>query len=96
MNRAAPQDLRIAIAAANAYVSAGVLFVPMPVSTAAEQAARVEEATNRLAEMIKETEMPFPDKSGKPCSFPNCDCPFDAPADLTFNANGCPKKGRAA
>ena len=96
MNRAAPQDLRIAIAAANAYVSAGVLFVPMPVSTAAEQAARVEEATNRLAEMIKETEKPYWDPTGKICSYPDCNCPFDAPADPNWCARGYPKKGGAA
>ncbi len=48
MNRASPADLRKAIAVANAYVKTGILFVPMPVFSKEEQAARVEEAANIL------------------------------------------------
>ncbi|RXZ42666.1 DUF1382 family protein [Crenobacter cavernae] len=51
MNRAFPAQLRKAIEAANAYVKAGILFVPMPVADETEQRQRLAEADARLEEM---------------------------------------------
>ncbi|MDP3440979.1 MAG: DUF1382 family protein [Azonexus sp.] len=56
MNRAHPVDLRKAIAVANVYVKTGILFVPMPVFSKEEQAARVEEAADILDRVAIEAE----------------------------------------
>lgn len=48
MNKASPLDLRKAIEVANIYVKAGILFVPMPVLSEEDHAARVKEADARL------------------------------------------------
>ena len=56
MKKASAGDLNRAINAAFAYMRAGVLFVPMPVSGAGEQARRVGEAAARLEAMISEAD----------------------------------------
>jgi hypothetical protein len=56
MNRASPVDLRKAAEAANTYIKAGVLFVPMPVLSAADHAELVAQANTRLDQIIRETE----------------------------------------
>lgn len=56
MNRASPAQLRKVIEAANAYVKAGILFVPMPVADEAEFHQRLVEADARLETMATEAE----------------------------------------
>ncbi|MEO8644566.1 DUF1382 family protein [Pseudomonas sp.] len=56
MNRASPIDLRKAAEAANTYIKAGVLFVPMPVLSAEDHTELVAQANTRLDQIIRETE----------------------------------------
>ena len=56
MNRAHPADLRKAIEAANVYVRAGILFVPMPVLNADDHAAKVHEAELAIEALLTEAE----------------------------------------
>lgn len=51
MKRANPVDLRRAIEVANAYVKAGILFVPIPVSGIEDFTARANEADEALERM---------------------------------------------
>lgn len=48
MNRASPVDLRKAIAIANEFVKAGILFVPMPVLSEPDHVALVADMSKRL------------------------------------------------
>lgn len=61
MNRASPVDLRKAIEVANAYTKAGILFVPMPVLNEADHHDMVQQASQRLEQIIAETESEQPD-----------------------------------
>lgn len=56
MERAKPADLRKAINAANVYLKAGLLFVPMPVLNDADHAELVRQADQRLDQLIQESE----------------------------------------
>jgi len=56
MNRANPIDLRKAAEAANTYIKAGVLFVPMPALSAIDHANLVAQAASRLDQIIRESE----------------------------------------
>lgn len=56
MNRASPVDLRKAIEVANAYTKAGILFVPMPVLNEADLHVLARQASERLEQIIEETE----------------------------------------
>lgn len=56
MNRASPVDLRKAIEVANAYINAGILFVPMPVLNEADLHILAQQASERLEQIIEETE----------------------------------------
>lgn len=56
MNRAHPADLRRAIEVANAYLKAGILFVPMPVFSKEEMADRVQEAADVLDGLVIDAE----------------------------------------
>ena len=56
MNRASAVDLRKALDAAQQMVQAGILFVPMPVSSREEQSKRIDEADARLEQMAVEIE----------------------------------------
>jgi hypothetical protein len=56
MNRASPVDLRKAAEAANTYIKAGVLFVPMPALSAADHADLVAQAQLRLDQIIRESD----------------------------------------
>lgn len=60
MNRASPVDLRKAIEVANAYTKAGILFVPMPALNEADQRDLVQQASQRLEQIIAETESEQP------------------------------------
>lgn len=51
MNRASPVDLRKAIEAAQAFIKAGILFVPMPVLDEKDQAALQGQMLARLDKM---------------------------------------------
>ena len=56
MNRASPADLRKAIDAANVYVKAGILFVPIPVLNKDDHAAKVLEAELAIERLLTEAE----------------------------------------
>lgn len=56
MERANPADLRKAIEAANTYVKAGILFVPIPVLNKDDHAAKVHEAELAIEALITEAE----------------------------------------
>lgn len=56
MKRANPVDLRRAIEVANAYVKAGILFVPIPVYGIEDFTARANEADQALERMAIEAE----------------------------------------
>jgi hypothetical protein len=56
MNRASPVDLRKAIDAANTYVKAGLLFVPMPVLSGDDYLKLVEESQQRLETLCQQAE----------------------------------------
>lgn len=56
MNRASPVDLRKAIEVANAYTKAGILFVPMPVLNEADHHDLVQQASQRIEQILEETE----------------------------------------
>ena len=58
MNRASPVQLRLMLQMANDLAKAGVLFVPMPVSSTEEFIARNAEVAERLEQMEKEAESP--------------------------------------
>lgn len=58
MNRASPVDLRKAIEVANAYTKAGILFVPMPVLNEADHHDLVQQASQRIEQILEETENP--------------------------------------
>lgn len=53
MKRAHPVDLRKAIEAANELVKAGILFVPMPVTSADDRV----ELTIQMAERLEQLEL---------------------------------------
>lgn len=56
LNRASPADLRRAMEAASALMKAGILFVPMPVTSAADQAQLAEQMDQRLEQLAKQAE----------------------------------------
>jgi len=56
IERASPAQLRKALELANVFVKLGVNFVPVPVSSDEEQAALVERALAKLADMEKDCE----------------------------------------
>ena len=56
MNRAHPADLRKAIEAANIYVKAGILFVPIPVLNKDDHAEKVLEAKLAIERLLTEAE----------------------------------------
>jgi len=56
MNRANPVDLRKAIEAANIYVKAGILFVPMPVLSKEDHAAKCLEAELAIERLLDDAE----------------------------------------
>lgn len=56
MNRAKPVDLRKAMEVAQAYLKAGLWFVPMPVLNAGDFTALVKQCDNRLELMAQESE----------------------------------------
>ena len=57
MNRASPSDMRKALEAVSALVSAGILFVSMPVSSTEERDNRIKEGAERLEQMAKDAEL---------------------------------------
>lgn len=56
MERASPADLRTAIEAANALMCAGIMFVPMPIISAADAEELKAKAYARLEAMEREAE----------------------------------------
>lgn len=57
MNRASPVDLRKALEATHILVKAGILFVPMPVTSPEEYSKRVAEMNARMNEIVAEAEV---------------------------------------
>ena len=49
--------MRKALEAVSALVSAGILFVPMPVSSTEERDNRIKEGAERLEQMAKDAEL---------------------------------------
>ncbi len=56
MNRANPKDLRLSLQVANEMTKAGIWFVCVPVFDAADHAAKVLEAAQRLEQMAQQAE----------------------------------------
>lgn len=61
MNRASPVDLRKALETAGVYANADILFVPMPVLNEADHHDLVQQASQRIEQIIAETESEQPD-----------------------------------
>lgn len=57
MNRASPADLRKALDVVDAYIKAGILFVPMPVLGEADHRMLVDKADSRLDQIAKRQEV---------------------------------------
>lgn len=56
MNRANPADLHKALNVVDAYLKAGLLFVPIPVLNAADHLALIDQADSRLEQLAQQEE----------------------------------------